>query len=58
MAVYIGKIVLDKGWLAARSTDVNYNGVQLITTYPPSGSQTSPPWMEVVIEKRWRNGRI
>ncbi|KAM7478054.1 hypothetical protein LguiA_026267 [Lonicera macranthoides] len=49
MGVGIGKTVLDKGWLAARSTDVNYNGVQLTTTHPPSSGQTSPPWMEAVI---------
>lgn len=39
----IGKILLDSGWLAARSTEVQFNGTQLTTTHPPSGS--NPPWM-------------
>ncbi|KAI5658835.1 hypothetical protein M9H77_27628 [Catharanthus roseus] len=43
----IGKIVLDKGWLAARSTEVELSGVQLTTTHPPSASVD--PWMEAVI---------
>ncbi|GAB2277494.1 hypothetical protein Dimus_012201 [Dionaea muscipula] len=47
MAAMIGKTVLDSGWLAARSTDVELTGVQLTTTHPPS-SPTSP-WMEAVV---------
>ncbi|GAB4855544.1 hypothetical protein Ancab_024164 [Ancistrocladus abbreviatus] len=43
----IGKTVLDSGWLAARSTEVNLTGVQLTTTHPPSGP--SSPWMEAVV---------
>lgn len=43
----IGKIVLDKGWLAARSTEVELSGVQLTTTHPPSAS--ADPWMEAVV---------
>ncbi|KAK6911545.1 Glycoside hydrolase family 2, catalytic domain [Dillenia turbinata] len=44
----IGKTVLDSGWLAARSTEVDLNGVQLTTTHPPS-SPPSLPWMEAVV---------
>ncbi|KAF2316902.1 hypothetical protein GH714_042243 [Hevea brasiliensis] len=40
----IGKIVLDSGWLAARSTEVQLTGTQLTTTHPPSGPTS--PWME------------
>ncbi|CAI9102221.1 OLC1v1000454C1 [Oldenlandia corymbosa var. corymbosa] len=43
----LGKTVLDKGWLAARSTEVELTGVQLTTTDPPSGPIN--PWMEAVI---------
>ncbi|PSS24930.1 Mannosylglycoprotein like [Actinidia chinensis var. chinensis] len=43
----IGKIKLDTGWLAARSTEVDLTGVQLTTTQPPSG--TDGPWMEAVV---------
>lgn len=43
----IGKTKLDSGWLAARSTEVHLDGVQLTTTHPPSAA--SPPWMEAVI---------
>lgn len=42
-----GKKVLEEGWLAARSTDVELTGIQLTTTHPPS-SDTSP-WMPAVI---------
>nr|XP_009767426.1 PREDICTED: mannosylglycoprotein endo-beta-mannosidase isoform X2 [Nicotiana sylvestris] len=45
--VEIGKIVLDTGWLAARSTDVEINGVELTTTHPPT--QPESPWMEAVV---------
>nr|AEN70941.1 beta-mannosidase [Gossypium schwendimanii] len=41
------KTLLDSGWLAARSTDVQLTGTQLTTTYPPT-SPTSP-WMEAVV---------
>ncbi|EEF49833.1 mannosylglycoprotein endo-beta-mannosidase [Ricinus communis] len=43
----IGKTVLDSGWLAARSTEVQFNGTQLTTTHPPSGP--TEPWMEAAI---------
>ncbi|KAL5995278.1 hypothetical protein ACLOJK_025336, partial [Asimina triloba] len=43
----IGKTILDSGWLAARSTDINLTGIQLTTTNPPSGP--SAPWMEAVV---------
>ncbi|KAL0357324.1 UNVERIFIED_CONTAM: Mannosylglycoprotein endo-beta-mannosidase [Sesamum calycinum] len=46
MATAIGKRVLDKGWLAARSTEVNLTGVELTTTHPPSHQS---PWMEAVV---------
>ncbi|KAL3538103.1 hypothetical protein ACH5RR_001469 [Cinchona calisaya] len=45
--VEIGKVVLDKGWLAARSTEIELTGVQLTTTHPPSGPTS--PWMEAVV---------
>lgn len=45
--VEIGKIVLDTGWLAARSTEVEVNGVELTTTHPPT--QPESPWMEAVV---------
>ncbi|KAL7083975.1 hypothetical protein ACP275_14G196400 [Erythranthe tilingii] len=47
MAEAIGKRVLDKGWLAARSTEVDLTGVELTTTNPPSSDQS--PWMEALI---------
>ncbi|KAL6565423.1 hypothetical protein OROHE_004478 [Orobanche hederae] len=43
----IGKKVLDKGWLAARSTEVYLTGVQLTTVHPPTSDQ--PPWVEAVV---------
>lgn len=43
----IGKIVLDSGWLAARSTEVQLTGTQLTTTHPPSGPTS--PWMEAAV---------
>ncbi|KAL0335497.1 UNVERIFIED_CONTAM: Mannosylglycoprotein endo-beta-mannosidase [Sesamum radiatum] len=46
MATAIGKRVLDKGWLAARSTEVNLTGVEFTTTHPPSHQS---PWMEAVV---------
>ncbi|KAL2469207.1 Mannosylglycoprotein endo-beta-mannosidase [Forsythia ovata] len=48
MGEVIGKRVLDKGWLAARSTEVEFTGIQLTTTNPPSSVPTSP-WMEAVV---------
>ncbi|KAG8363817.1 hypothetical protein BUALT_Bualt19G0061700 [Buddleja alternifolia] len=48
MGEAIGKRVLDKGWLAARSTEVHLTGVELTTTHPPTSAH-SPPWMEAVI---------
>lgn len=44
--VEIGKTILNKGWLAARSTEVDLTGVELTTTHPPSSVPTSLPWME------------
>lgn len=41
--VELGKTVLNKGWLAARSTEVDLTGIQLTTTHPPS---LSVPWMD------------
>lgn len=43
----IGKTVLDSGWLAARSTEIELTGTQLTTTHPPTGP--SDPWMEAVV---------
>ncbi|KAD3067495.1 hypothetical protein E3N88_35375 [Mikania micrantha] len=43
----MGKTVLEDGWLAARSTDVQLTGNQLTTTHPPSSD--NPPWMPAVI---------
>lgn len=44
----IGKTLLDSGWLAARSTEVNEDGKQLTTTNPASlGSQSK--WMEAAV---------
>ncbi|XP_007030830.2 PREDICTED: mannosylglycoprotein endo-beta-mannosidase isoform X1 [Theobroma cacao] len=43
----IGKMVLDSGWLAARSTEVKLTGTQLTTTHPPTGPTS--PWMEAVV---------
>ncbi|CAH9087268.1 unnamed protein product [Cuscuta europaea] len=45
----IGKTVLDKGWLAARSTEVDLTGVQLTTSDPPSISDPKRPWMEASV---------
>ncbi|XP_010528880.1 PREDICTED: mannosylglycoprotein endo-beta-mannosidase [Tarenaya hassleriana] len=42
------KTVLDSGWIAARSTEVGYCGVELTTTNPPSIGADSP-WMEAVV---------
>ncbi|WCJ43147.1 Mannosylglycoprotein endo-beta-mannosidase [Euphorbia peplus] len=43
----IGKIVLDSGWLAARSTELNLTGTQLTTTHPPTAPTV--PWMEASV---------
>ncbi|KZV22229.1 glycoside hydrolase family 2 family protein [Dorcoceras hygrometricum] len=43
----IGKRLLDRGWLAARSTEVDLTGVELTTTHPPSAEQS--PWVEAVV---------
>ncbi|KAM7278691.1 hypothetical protein ACFE04_005825 [Oxalis oulophora] len=43
----IGKITLDSGWLAARSTELDLTGTQLTTTHPPT--TTTNPWMEAVV---------
>uniref|UniRef100_A0A803KP71 Beta-mannosidase n=1 Tax=Chenopodium quinoa TaxID=63459 RepID=A0A803KP71_CHEQI len=45
--VEIGKTLLNSGWLAARSTEVDLTGVQLTTTHPPSGP--SSPWMTAIV---------
>ncbi|CAL0300089.1 unnamed protein product [Lupinus luteus] len=42
-----GKTILDSGWLAARSTEVHFNGIQLTTTNPPTGPTL--PWMEALV---------
>ncbi|CAH8356048.1 unnamed protein product [Eruca vesicaria subsp. sativa] len=44
----IGKTLLDSGWLAARSTEVNEDGEKLTTTNPPSLGPKSP-WIEAVV---------
>ncbi|KAJ0237721.1 Mannosylglycoprotein endo-beta-mannosidase [Hirschfeldia incana] len=44
----IGKTLLDSGWLAARSTEVDEDGEKLTTTNPPSLRPESP-WMEAVV---------
>ncbi|KAK7258855.1 hypothetical protein RIF29_24443 [Crotalaria pallida] len=48
MAEQHRKITLDSGWLAARSTEVEYTGTQLTTTNPPPPSPFSP-WMDAVV---------
>jgi len=46
----VGKQVLDTGWLAARSTEVELTGVQLTTTDPPAaGPDTVAPWMPAAV---------
>ncbi|KAL7120096.1 hypothetical protein ACP275_02G102300 [Erythranthe tilingii] len=45
--VVIGKQVVEKGWLAARSNEVNRSGVDLTTTHPPSHDQS--PWIEAAV---------
>ncbi|XP_054789489.1 mannosylglycoprotein endo-beta-mannosidase-like isoform X2 [Prosopis cineraria] len=42
-----GKTTIDSGWLAARSTEVQFTGTQLTTTHPPTGPTS--PWMEAVV---------
>ncbi|KAI3676073.1 hypothetical protein L1987_85671 [Smallanthus sonchifolius] len=42
-----GKKVLEDGWLAARSTDVQLTGIQLTTTNPPFSDAS--PWMPAVV---------
>ncbi|KAJ0734584.1 putative mannosylglycoprotein endo-beta-mannosidase [Helianthus annuus] len=44
----MGKTVLEDSWLAARSTDVHFTGVQLTTTNPPS-SDDHVLWMPAVV---------
>ncbi|XP_038715289.1 mannosylglycoprotein endo-beta-mannosidase-like isoform X1 [Tripterygium wilfordii] len=41
------KIILDSGWLAARSTEVELDGTQLTTTHPPT--DPTARWMEAVV---------
>ncbi|KAK7344233.1 hypothetical protein VNO77_13609 [Canavalia gladiata] len=43
----MAKTTLDSGWLAARSTEVHFTGIQLTTTHPPSGPTS--PWMEALV---------
>ncbi|GAV63161.1 Glyco_hydro_2 domain-containing protein/Glyco_hydro_2_C domain-containing protein/Glyco_hydro_2_N domain-containing protein [Cephalotus follicularis] len=43
----MGKVKLESGWLAARSTEVQLTGTQLTTTHPPTGPTL--PWMHAVI---------
>ncbi|XP_076932383.1 mannosylglycoprotein endo-beta-mannosidase-like [Bidens hawaiensis] len=40
------KTVLEEGWLAAPSANVDFTGVQLTTANPPSDN---PPWMPAVV---------
>ncbi|CAI8603446.1 unnamed protein product [Vicia faba] len=47
MATALGKTTLDSGWFAARFNEVHFNGTQLTTTNPPSG--TTLPWMEALV---------
>lgn len=42
-----GKKVLEEGWLAARSTDIQLTGIQLTTTHPPSSDTLH--WMPAVV---------
>ncbi|KAL1341540.1 hypothetical protein AAHE18_09G094600 [Arachis hypogaea] len=45
-----GKMILDSEWVAARSTEVQFSGIQLTTTNPPStAAPTSPPWMHALV---------
>ncbi|CAN1232897.1 Mannosylglycoprotein endo-beta-mannosidase [Linum perenne] len=44
----VAKKVLDSGWIAARSTEVELTGIQLTTTNPPAVGGKSP-WMEAVV---------
>ncbi|MED6141165.1 hypothetical protein PIB30_100597 [Stylosanthes scabra] len=45
-----GKMILDSEWVAARSIDVQFSGIQLTTTHPPSiTSPISPPWMQALV---------
>ncbi|MED6220111.1 hypothetical protein PIB30_041737 [Stylosanthes scabra] len=46
-----GKMILDSEWVAARSIDVQFTGIQLTTTHPPSTTTTpiSPPWMQALV---------
>lgn len=43
----VGKTKLDSGWIAARSTEVELDGIQLTTAHPPSAG--TGPWMEAVV---------
>uniref|UniRef100_A0A452Z152 Uncharacterized protein n=1 Tax=Aegilops tauschii subsp. strangulata TaxID=200361 RepID=A0A452Z152_AEGTS len=47
-AASVGKLVLDTGWLAARSTEVALTGVELTTTHPPDASAAAP-WMHAAV---------
>ncbi|KAK9137293.1 hypothetical protein Sjap_007887 [Stephania japonica] len=47
MAVEIGAVKLDSGWLAARCTDVGFTGSELTTNHAPAGP--SAPWMEAAV---------
>ncbi|XP_052734776.1 mannosylglycoprotein endo-beta-mannosidase isoform X2 [Vigna angularis] len=47
MAEQHRKRTLDSGWLAARSTEVQFTGTQLTTTHPPTGPTS--PWMEALV---------
>ncbi|XP_026419327.1 mannosylglycoprotein endo-beta-mannosidase isoform X1 [Papaver somniferum] len=45
----LGKTNLDSGWIAARSTEIHLDGIQLTTTHPPSLSSNSSNWIEAVV---------
>ncbi|KAJ4829335.1 hypothetical protein Tsubulata_015568 [Turnera subulata] len=49
MANKTNKIVLDSGWVAARSTEVHLTGTQLTTTQPPSTTKPTAPWMPALV---------
>ncbi|KAL3030406.1 hypothetical protein AAZX31_03G218000 [Glycine max] len=47
MAEQLRKTTLDSGWVAARSTEVQFTGTQLTTTHSPTGPTS--PWMEALV---------
>ncbi|KAL5155999.1 Mannosylglycoprotein endo-beta-mannosidase [Glycine soja] len=47
MAEQHRKTTLDSGWVAARSTEVQFTGIQLTTTHPPT--RPTSPWMQALV---------